>query len=151
MAVTIMQHTNEQDKIAQMEKKLEAREDAFQFHLELSQEKKKFDDKMKELKKRYNKSNYGVLFFIFTMSLISVIMYRHLNYNKIEKKLQMNYPYIYDKINQINYDIDSYNTFEFALIVTVYHYIVYKMISNRFIVMVASVTCSLYYVIKLID
>ena len=157
MAVTIRQHTNEQDTIAQMEKKLEAREDAFKtsverkFYAQLNQEREKFDDKIKELKKRYNKSDYGVLCFIFTLSLISVIIYRHFNYNKIERELKINCPYIYDKINQINYDIDSYNTFEFALMITIYHYIVYKMISNRFIVMFASVICSLYYVIKFID
>ena len=141
MTVVIKQHTNERDAIAQMEKKLEERE---QFYVQLSQEREKLDDKIKELKKRYNNSDYGVLCFIFTISLISVIIYRHFNYNKIENELKIKYPYIYDKINQINYNIDNYNTFEFALIVTTYHYIVYKLISKRFIVMFLCGICCIY-------
>lgn len=151
MAIAISQHTNEErNTIAEMEKKLEEREDAYKtsverkFYAQLSQEREKFDDKVKELKKRYNKSDYGVLCFIFTISLIFVIIYRHFNYNKIESELKIKYPYIYDKINQINYDIDSYNTFEFALIITTYHYIVYKLISKRFTVMFLCGICCIY-------
>ena len=147
-----------QNKIdIQLERQLEKRENDYRdqierkFYKDLREEQIKFDNKVKEIKKRYSSSDYGVMPFIFIISLISVIIYRNVNYDKYDSYLKANYSFIHDKMNNINYDIDSYNVFECALIVTGYHYIIHKLIVHRFLVLFSCVLCGFYMSVKFIN
>tara|TARA_Y100000389_G_scaffold3267_1_gene3161 strand:+ start:122 stop:565 length:444 start_codon:yes stop_codon:yes gene_type:complete len=146
--------SSENKTISQLEMNLEKREDEFRancerkFNRELREEKNKFNNKVKEIKRSYE---YGVIAFVFILSLISVILYRNMNISKIDYYIKTNYPQFYVKINELNYDINSYNTFEFTLIVATYHYIMYKIIINRFSIIFIVTICSIYGSIKLIN
>lgn len=146
--------SSENKTISQLEMNLEKREDEFRancerkFNRELREEKIKFNNKVKEIKRSYE---YGVIAFVFILSLISVILYRNMNISKIDYYIKTNYPQLYVKISELNYDINSYNTFEFTLIVATYHYIMYKIIINRFSIIFIVTICSIYGSIKLIN
>jgi len=146
--------SSENKTISQLEMNLEKREDEFRancerkFNRELREEKNKFNNKVKEIKRSYE---YGVIAFVFILSLISVILYRNMNISKIDYYIKTNYPQLYVKISELNYDINSYNTFEFTLIVATYHYIMYKIIINRFSIIFIVTICSIYGSIKLIN
>lgn len=146
--------SSENKTLSQLEMELEKREDEFRancerkFNRELREQKNKYISKVREIKRSYE---YGVIAFVFILSLISVIIYRNMNYDKIAYYIKTTYPQVYVKMSEFNYDINSYNTFEFALIVAAYHYIMYKIIINRFSIIFIVTVCSIYGCIKYIN
>ena len=131
--------SSEQDFKEQAEKKaemkLEKREDAFYEHMrmmfenKLHDEKKVFQKKLNDLKKIKNNC---VFLFILICSLISTFVYH--KYNMFESQVNKRMPFVYDILTKMDWNISKYNNIECALIKAGYHYVVYKIISNRFFV-----------------
>ena len=138
---------------SQLELDLERREDDFRLQCErkyqknLHEEKVKFNNKIKEIKKSYD---YGVIAFIFALSFVSVTMYRNIKFETVDTYFKTQYPYVHEKVSGFNYDMNAFNVFECSLIVTAYHYIMYKIIVNRFVVMFTCGVCSMYACSQLI-
>jgi len=131
--------------VSQMEKDLQEREKEYMSKLvtlgrsvnQLDIEKIKFN----KMKKSYD--NY-VITFVFGVSLLSVVIYRNVNYETVDKYLKTRHPYVHKKVNDFDYDMESLDVFEFTLIVAAYHYIMYKIIVNRFVVMFLCGICGMY-------
>lgn len=138
--------------ISELEVEFQKREDEYyvtcqrNFQKQLDEEKTKFNNKVTEIKKSYD---YCVITFVFMLSFISVIMYRNIKYDVVNTYLKTNYPYIHEKTSYINYDINTYNIFECSLIIASYHYIMYKIIINRFLVMFMCGICCMYMCFQL--
>lgn len=132
---------------------LEKREDDFRlqcerkYHKDLHEEKIKFNNKIKEIKKSYD---YGVIAFVFALSFVSIIMYRNIKFETVDTYLKTQYPYVHEKVSGYNFDMNTYNILECSLIVAAYHYIMYKIIVNRFAVMITCGICSMYACSQLI-
>lgn len=130
---------SEQDFNEQAEKKLEMelekREEAFYEHTrmmfenKLHEEKEVFQKKLNDSKKIKNNCEF---LFILTCSLISTFVYHE--YNMFESEVKKRIPFVYDNLTKMDWNISKYNNIECALINTGYHYVVYKIIINRFIV-----------------
>ena len=139
---------------SQQELDLERREDDFRlqcerkYHKDLHEEKIKFYNKIKEIKKSYD---YGVIAFIFALSFVSVTMYRNIEFETVDTYFKTQYPYVHEKVSDFNYDMNAFNVFECSLIVTAYHYIMYKIIVNRFVVMFTCGIGSMYVCFHLIN
>ena len=139
--------------ISQLEMDLEKREDEFQlqcerkYNKELNEEKTKFNNKIKEIKKKYD---YGVIAFVFVLSFVSVTVYRNIKYETVDTYFKTQYPYVHKNVSDLNYDMNAFNVFECSLIVAAYHYIMYKIIVNRFVVMFSCGICSIYACSQLI-
>lgn len=138
---------------SQLELDVERREDDFRlqcerkFHKDFHEEKTKFNNKIKEIKKSYD---YGVIAFVFALSFVSVTMYRNIKFETVDTYLKTQYPYVHEKVSDFNYDMNAFNVFECSLIVAAYHYIMYKIIVNRFVVMFTCGVCSMYVCSQLI-
>ena len=138
---------------SQMELDLERREDEYRLQCErkynkdLEEEKMKINNKIKALRKSYD---YGVLTFVFVLSFVSVAMYRNIKYETIDSYFKTNYPHVHEKVSGYNFDMNTYNILECSLIVAAYHYIMYKIIVNRFAVMITCGICSMYACSQLI-
>lgn len=74
-------------------------------------------------------SNYGVISFIFVCSLI-------LTWAQ-ENQYIMQETASYAKKAGLNYNFDDFNMLDKSIITSIYHYVIYKAISNRFFVSVA--------------
>lgn len=139
--------------ISQLEMDLERREDEFQlqcerkYNKELNEEKTKFNNKIKEINKKYD---YGVIAFVFVLSFVSVTVYRNIKYETVDTYFKTQYPYVHENVSDLNYDMNAFNVFECSLIVAAYHYIMYKIIVNRFVVMFSCGICSIYACFQLI-
>lgn len=138
---------------SQLEMDLERREYEFRSHCErkylkeLHEEKTKFNNKIKEIRKSYD---YGVIMFVFVLSFVSVAMYRNIKYETVDAYFKTHYPYVHEKVSDINYDMNTINIFECSLIVAAYHYMMYKIIINRFVVIFSCSICSMYACSQLI-
>lgn len=138
---------------SQLELDLEKREEEFRtycerkYNKELHEVKTKFNNKIKEIKKSYD---YGVIAFVFALSFVSVTMYRNIKFETVDTYLKTRYPYVHEKVSDFNYDMNAFNVFECSLIVAAYHYIMYKIIVNRFVVMFTCGICSMYACSQLI-
>lgn len=135
-----MAHSSKMDMEAEVEKLRD------RYYRDMEEEKAKNIEKIRKLKKSYD---YGVIAFIFMCSFLSVAMHRNINYNNFETYMKNKFPIIYEKMTDINYDMESYNMFECSLIVAAYHYLMYKIILHRFVVLISCVMFGLYISIQM--
>ncbi len=135
----MVSHNDIDTAIAQIERK---------HFKELHEKKLLFDANIKAIKKSYNNTDCYVIPFIFITSLLSIIIYKNFDH---ESYFKSHYPDIYDTVANIKFDIDLYNTFELALIITGYHYFMYTVIANRFLVIFACVIFGIYTSIQYIN
>ena len=93
----------------------------------------KLNDSMKKQRAKYiNDSNNGVLSFIILMSIIFTYSTRYLSdiFDSYFKKFHINLiDYKEDYISIIN--MSKYNVYELSLLISTYHYCIFKIIQQR--------------------
>ena len=136
-----------EDITKKVEKSYEQREDDYCRSLTY-QTKRDFDKKLADAKKlMLRHTNHGVLFFIFACSLMATFIHRNSNDTVVSGIMGSlkSFPRIHDKLNDIEWEMEKYNMFECALILTAYHYIFYKIVLHRFITCIlATIVLGMY-------